>query len=129
MKGLFRRIGPKDNPYMTEVKLLPTTRFGELRLHIIHRPDIDRSCHDHPADFYTFPLVSYTEVVLDLDTMQERENMVRRFHLHKRKATYSHRIITAGRKIFTLFWLFPATREWGFWVDGKWVFEKRYRSM
>ena len=43
--------------YLLRVKLTPKTRWGQLYLHIFHRGDQDRCPHDHPWDFWTFPLV------------------------------------------------------------------------
>lgn len=57
----FNRIagaeGDHDTQYMTRLW------FGRLRLHIFHRGDGDPDCHDHPWDFWTFPLTSYVEEV------------------------------------------------------------------
>jgi hypothetical protein len=39
-----------ETPYMTRIWI------GRLRLHIFHRPDQDPDPHDHPWDFWTFPL-------------------------------------------------------------------------
>lgn len=47
MNTIFRSAG---DPYMTRLW------FWRLRLHIFHRPDLDPDCHDHPWDFWTFPI-------------------------------------------------------------------------
>lgn len=47
MNTIFRSAG---DPYMTRVW------FWRLRLHIFHRPDLDPDPHDHPWDFWTFPI-------------------------------------------------------------------------
>lgn len=39
--------------------------LGRLRLHIFHRGDQDPDCHDHPWDFWTFPLTPYVEEVAE----------------------------------------------------------------
>lgn len=44
-------------PYMTRFWI------GRLKLHIFHRGDADPDCHDHPWDFWTFPLTPYVEEV------------------------------------------------------------------
>lgn len=48
-----------DQPYMTRYW------FGRLRLHIFHRGDNDPDPHDHPWNFWTFPLTSYVEEVIN----------------------------------------------------------------
>lgn len=52
--------GARD-PYMTRIWL------GRLRLHIFHRPDEGEDHHDHPWDFWTFPLTPYVESVVDVE--------------------------------------------------------------
>ena len=49
----------KETVYMTRVW------FGRLRFHIFFRGDQDPDCHDHPWGFWTFPLRSYVEEVLE----------------------------------------------------------------
>ena len=49
----------KETVYMTRAW------FGRLRLHVFFRGDQDPDCHDHPWGFWTFPLRSYLEEVLD----------------------------------------------------------------
>lgn len=44
-------------PYLTRIW------FWRLRLHIFHRGDADQDLHDHPWDFWTFPLTPYVEEV------------------------------------------------------------------
>lgn len=49
--------GEHNTAYMTRYWI------GRLRLHVFHRGDQDPDCHDHPWDFWTFPLTSYVEEV------------------------------------------------------------------
>lgn len=56
---IFGRDGDKGTPYMTRIWI------GRLRLHIFHRGDSDPDPHDHPWDFWTFPLTSYVEEVAE----------------------------------------------------------------
>lgn len=53
-----RTAHPDAGPYMTRAWL------GRLRLHIFWRGDADPDCHDHPWDFWTFPLRPYVEEVV-----------------------------------------------------------------
>ena len=55
---LYGVDGEYRTPYMTRLSI------GRLRLHIFHRGDADPDCHDHPWDFWTFPLTSYVEEVV-----------------------------------------------------------------
>ena len=104
-------------PYMTRVVL------GRLRLHVFHRGDADTDCHDHPSDFWTFPLVSYLEAYIDADgALQQR--VVKAFRLHFRRAEFAHRVIrpAAGEgQIATLVWWGRKRREWGFHTPGGWI--------
>lgn len=50
--------GEKQTPYMVRYWI------GRLRFHIFYRGDADPDCHDHPWDFWTFPLTPYVEEVL-----------------------------------------------------------------
>lgn len=99
----------KETVYMTRAW------FGRLRFHVFFRGDQDPDCHDHPWGFWTFPLRSYVEEVLeerierhwgtDPVTMEgfykERTyftrhvNVVEAFRWHYRPATYKHRVLGA----------------------------------
>lgn len=109
--------GAYRTPYLTRVVL------GRLRIHVFHRGDSDPDCHDHPADFWTFPLVSYTEAFLDEDGA-ERERVVKAFRLHFRRAEFAHRVIApaAGEgQIATLVWWGRKRRDWGFHTAEGWI--------
>lgn len=122
------------SPYMTRYWL------GRLRLHIFHRGDNDPDPHDHPWDFWTFPLTPYEEEVAEPVTKgiaplelllcgpehyTLRRQIVSAFRLHYRPATHCHRVI--GRHgsigpIVTIVWRGRNGRKWGFLRnrDGKW---------
>lgn len=79
---IYGKEAEHATPYMTRYW------FGRLRLHIFHRGDQDPDCHDHPWDFWTFPLTSYVEEVaayssaaamsqMQRDTMERLRSMVR----------------------------------------------------
>lgn len=93
--------GEYRTPYMTRVWI------GRLRLHIFHRGDADPDCHDHPWDFWTFPLTAYVEEVATRE-MEDREfdpyaprhpfyrlsrQVVPAFRWSFRPATHTHRVI------------------------------------
>ncbi|MCC2608358.1 hypothetical protein [Neorhizobium petrolearium] len=130
--------GEHSTPYLTRIW------FGRLRLHIFHRGDADPDCHDHPWDFWTFPLTSYVEEVATRALFGHYEisrQLVRAFRLHYRPATHIHRVIgryagagferdegetgellTNGRRIITLVWTGKNRQPWAFLKhrDGQW---------
>lgn len=126
-----------DGPYMTRIWI------GRLRLHIFHRGDLDPDCHDHPFDFWTFPLTPYVEEVAHQvrDTLVEGQDEPKRrffktcqvvpaWRLSFRPAEHCHRVlgrwIGDGRghhnaypgirpgKIITIVWVSKRKRDWGF---------------
>ena len=117
-----------DQPYLTRIFLLPSIFGYQLVLHIFHRGDVDPEMHDHPWDFWSFPLTSYLEEVPNPKLPARRVEVVKRFRLHYRPAEYKHRVISVAgdyplleegipddSKIYTICLLKPKRREWGFW--------------
>lgn len=137
IKRVYGRDGQHSTCYLTRVKLTPLTRWGQLYFHFFHRGDNDRDFHDHPYDFWTFPLRTYYERVLDIGGIQgqarvmghPRLNAVKAFRWHHRYAEYSHIQLGAARwryadgKYWNIFGGWTATfvfhhsarRVWGFW--------------
>lgn len=93
-------------PYMSRYWI------GRLRLHIFHRGDVDADPHDHPWNFWTFPLVSYLEEVTryagerfpdtnyhpdaenkSVPYYETRSQVVKAWRLHYRPATHTHRVM------------------------------------
>jgi len=82
---------------------------GRLRLHIFHRGDNDPDPHDHPWDFWTFPLTPYVEEVVTWSSSKmalakvlgkdneggftRHRQVVPAFRLTYRPATHTHRVI------------------------------------
>ena len=110
---------------LTRIKLTPSTRWGQLYFHIFHRGDEDPDPHDHPWDFWTFPLQNYWEMVMD-DEGIITMNLVPKFKWTKRSAYYTHRVrgpqhrtdwtAVVVRTLYTFVWHGPKLRSWGFWV-------------
>jgi hypothetical protein len=97
--------------------------FGCLRLHRFWRGDDNRAPHDHPADFWTFPLASYVEDVYHEDGLVGHRN-VRAFRVHYRPATFRHIVVGRldfwdTRPFWTIVWFAKRRREWGFWPFPK----------
>lgn len=132
---IYGAEGEHDTPYLTRFWI------GRLRLHIFHRGDADPDCHDHPWDFWTFPLTSYVEEVAvraveqqgswQRGTWAREVNVVPAFRWTFRPATHTHRVIGPvdwglpwlfPTKIVTIVWRGRTSRKWGFLKnrDGKW---------
>lgn len=110
--------------YRTLVKLMPMTRWGQLRLHVFHRGDGDTCLHDHPSDFWTLPLTSYVENVrweLEPGSFCSARRIVRALRLHKRPAEYAHRLLGrwSGRLVLgDIIYYVPAADDGVFPVEG-----------
>lgn len=117
--------------YRTAIKLTPLTR-----IHIFWRGDNDRAHHDHPNDFWTFPLIGYWEEVTDLERPDFFQVLyVKPWRLHFRPAEYRHRVL--GRKLIpgwfngfiTIVREMPARRSWGFYPRGEFVHWREYLNV
>lgn len=115
------------SPYRTAWQMW--TPWGKLKVHLFHRGDMEKAWHDHPADFWTFPLTSYVEQPFDTETkLPQPYRLVRRFRLHKRKAEFAHRLIgkavgphgiDINGRIWTLVFEKHNHRRWGFWTGHR----------
>lgn len=132
MRNPVTKVFDKDgSPYLTRISLTPRTRWGQLKIHVFHRGDADPDPHDHPWNFWTFPLHTYVEDVMDGHRGTMEYQVVRRFRWHRREAWHAHRVVgravdkwwtkvyqTSDRPFVTLVWTGPKIRRWGFWVGG-----------
>ncbi len=100
---IYGRDSDKGTPYMTRIWI------GRLRLHVFHHADSDPDPHDHPWDFWTFPLTSYVEEVTTQQSIRTEEDwndfsnvcsvyrghlqVVPAFRLNFRPATHCHRVL------------------------------------
>lgn len=98
---IYGRDGEHAEPYMTRAWV------GRLRLHVFWRGDLDPDHHDHPWDFWTFPLTDYVEEYVEEtggwfsyehgrtigQGRSVRTRVVRAFRLHRRPAEFTHRAI------------------------------------
>lgn len=130
----------KETVYMTRMWV------WRLRIHIFHRGDQDPDCHDHPWNFWTFPLRSYREEVLHVrrDAIPEGTEppapryfrsvqTVKAFRLHYRPAEHLHRVLGPAHGnglVPTIVWRGDAGRSWGFMKERRgiwcWVPWKKY---
>lgn len=139
-RTLYGRDADDWTPYMSQLIV------GRLRFHLFWRGDEDPDPHDHPWEFWTFPLRSYVEEVTDPETHERKRKLVTAFHWHHRPATYTHRVLWPAKvwhdrarerrlrlpkgsfyhrergPIPTIVWTGPKTRSWGFLKtrEGKW---------
>lgn len=112
METIYGDEGDRRTPYLTRLWI------GRLRLHIFHRGDADPDYHDHPWDFWTFPLTSYVEEVVhpgiaklsQIATYRAAPGhthlaLVQAFRLHYRRAEHCHRLIGRHNGTFHYDWL------------------------
>lgn len=104
---IYGAHGEHETPYLTRIWI------GRLRLHIFHRGDADPDCHDHPWDFWTFPLTSYVEEIALPDPFNGGfdlyRQVVRAFRRHFRPAEHTHRVIGRWNGCFHRPW--PGTYD------------------
>jgi hypothetical protein len=99
---LYGDEGDRRTPYLTRLII------GRLRLHVFHRGDADPDPHDHPWDFWTFPLTPYVEEIAtkglepvgEYDPWASRaivvtmaRKIVPAFRWSYRPAEYTHRVL------------------------------------
>jgi hypothetical protein len=125
---IYGADGQHETPYLTRMWI------GRLRLHIFHRGDADPDCHDHPWDFWTFPLTAYAEEVAvphGNGGWERQVDFVPAFRLTFRPAEHTHRVIGPinwglpwpfPSRIVTIVWRGSSRRKWGFLKNrgGKW---------
>ncbi len=132
---IWGKDGEHRTPYMTRWWI------GRLRLHIFYRGDQDPDCHDHPWDFWTFPLTPYVEEVVCWHPEHHFTfwQVVPALRFTFRPAEHTHRVIgrydgwfpdftaqpcieTNDKKVITIVWRSKDKRKWGFLKnrDGRW---------
>jgi hypothetical protein len=117
----MRRTGER---YMSRwLAYLTPARDWSLRLHKFWRGDDLRAPHDHPFDFWTFPLTSYVEDVYSRGLWPGwiiKRRTVKAFRWHYRPASFKHIVIgrADGKTIpfFTICVARERERRWGFWT-------------
>ncbi len=130
------RFGNIERVYVDGALYLTRLHLGRFFLHFFSRGDQDRHPHDHPWDFWTFPLTTYYGEVWSVRGLDDRliayldrpRAKVKRFRLHFRPARHIHRVLhpAPGKRIITLVWRRRKSRSWGFYCDGQWVHHSNY---
>jgi hypothetical protein len=136
--------------YLTRYTLLEFKSW-QLCLHVFHRSDAD-DLHDHPWDFYTMPLWRGYKEVYHQEARPEAfggghykgVRPIRPFRVYFRKAEHTHRVVlysetfavnvapqawhTFKRDLpaVTLVLMLKKRREWGFWMQERWVEWRQY---
>ena len=111
--------------------------FGQLwlwrfRLHWFLKDEPGEAFHDHSWNFWTFPLRSYIEEVIDTETGAVKVEIVRAFRLHYRRAEHAHRYrgryagqwqdgfpVSSPGTVITLAFRSGIKREWFYWRLNK----------
>jgi hypothetical protein len=88
-----------------------------VRLHKFHRGDDERAPHDHPWDFWTFPLCGgYAELIPDFEFDSGfRLNWVPGWRWSFRPAKYQHIVVDPEKPFWTLVVTRVKSNGWGFW--------------
>ena len=95
---------------------LLNTRWGNLYLHKFMGNDWAKDLHDHPKRFVSMGIKgSYLE---------ENKNGFTRYKapwIRTFPASHKHRITVPEPPVYTIVFVGTPSRDWGFWVDGRWV--------
>jgi len=105
-----------DTPYMTRIRF-GTPDGASLRLHMFHRGDADRDPHNHPWNFWTFPLTTYIEEETfsdDIVINAKKRNIVRAWRWHYRPSSHLHRVLARGKERAIM-----REQDDGGWLPGK----------
>ena len=87
-----------------------------LMIHCFLRSDYDRSVHDHPWNFITFPLQGYIEHYPD-----GTAKFIKPFRFYFRPAEWQHWVEVVQPKTWTVIFKFRSRRQWGFITPKGWV--------
>lgn len=113
------KLGLPSCPYVVRWRV--ETPWFSVRLHHWLAPDDDRAKHDHPWDFVTFVLRGgYT------DASPDGDEHLRAPAVRYRAATHQHTVFPDPGGAWTVIVTGPKIRQWGFWVNGKFVKMNKY---
>lgn len=127
-------IGQAECPMMVRWTLVKLPLgLGKLMIHYFPPETTDRDPHDHPSSFLTLILkggyfnTEWVKVDLPEQEYMEELEWIGRGRLIFRRASHMHVTETGERSAWTLIFMGPKQRKWGFLriEDGKWWgFEK-----
>lgn len=114
-------IGPPDNPLMTRFYVIPKNPIFNIYLHHIHRSD-EGDLHDHRAANISIILKGwYCEQTFSSRPIEGRAyprlrvTVVDRLQPRFRWAGTPHRLILLHGEVWSLWFKFPHTQNWGFY--------------
>lgn len=120
---LFARkvIGGDANPLLIRWILVRVPFLG-IYLHKLCRSDHERALHDHPWSFVSVVLRGgYHEITASGKRWRGVGSIA------YRPATWRHRVVIApARPAWTLVFVGPRSRNWGFWPGDRFCFWRRY---
>jgi hypothetical protein len=118
-------IGGEDAPYLRRWFVREEGPSGGCYLHQILRDDDDRALHDHPWDAMFYIIEgSYREI-----TPEHPDGIVYGPGSFRHvKAEQSHRLVVVDGPVWTLAFLGPRRREWGFHCPNGWRHWKEFVS-
>jgi hypothetical protein len=93
-----------------------TTLGFSVRVHKIILSDQDRELHDHPWNFFSIILRrGYFEQTTHDECGVKTLAKISPGRVIYRKAEHRHRIVILGKPAWTLVFVGPKVRSWGFW--------------
>ena len=102
--------------YLNRWHLIPRNRWFNIYLHQFVGPDPGAHAHDHPWWNMTIKLRGG---YMEIRTRGTWDFLGGRITV--RTPTTCHKIVDIDAPCWTLFITGPVVRDWGFWVDGKWM--------
>lgn len=119
-----------------------STKWFNIYIHCIYKPDEDKHLHDHPWDFYGIVLKGVYIEEISLINTEEFLSMVKsedlptkRIFRHPlfvvyRKSYIPHKIlhILTNKPVWTLIFTTKKNREWGYIGEDGWINHKDYRK-
>ena len=107
--------------YLNRWHIIPRNKWFNIYLHQFIGPDPSLNWHDHPWWNISIKLRGG---YMEAGTAGMRDFLGGL--LTVRPPTAQHKIYPIDPPCWTLFLTGPVVRDWGFWVDGKWVKHTEY---
>ena len=128
-----RMIGYGADPLLKRYILFRCPWFG-VYVHKLLRSDYQRSLHDHPWPFISVMLHGAYVEVYD----NQRDGLSGEIYRHRhfpdivfRPAKWRHRVLIDTKTAlgaWTLVFVGPRQRKWGFWVKGEWCWWRKHNQ-
>lgn len=120
-----QRIMHYGKLYMWRLRMLRTPWFS-VYLHHIVKEDVDTDLHDHPWSFFSILLWgSYWELFPSEERTKHRH--VRWFNFKRAEDAHTITWLSTRRTgVWTLVFLGPKRRSWGFYTSKGWIPWRQY---